>query len=88
MVTDFVPASMQLMVLDRIFIIEGAVTAASALCAHFFICNWPENASFLSTEDYILVRKRIANDAGVARMDDLNAKAIARCVGDWKIWLR
>jgi hypothetical protein len=73
---------------DRIFIIEGLATVAVAIVAFFLIVDWPEDAKFLTAEEKELIAYRLANDgnSGVARMDTLNAPALKRIFGDWKIW--
>ena len=50
--------------------------------------DWPETARFLTSEDRKLIKRRIANDGGIATMDRFDSYAICRCLRDWKIWIR
>ena len=71
-----------------IFIIEGAATALISLCAVFLIVDWPEQCRFLSAEELVILKKRLADDGtGEARMDTLNRHAYKLILKDWKIWL-
>ena len=54
----------------------------------FIMPDWPETARFLTPEDRILIKTRIANDGGIAKMDHFDSYAIRRCLRDWKIWIR
>lgn len=71
-----------------IFIIEGAITAVVSVGAAFLIVDWPEQCKFLSPEELVLLKKRLAADGGdIARMDTLNPYAYKLILSDWKIWL-
>ena len=71
-----------------IFIIEGAISIGLGLICFFTVPSWPSTASFLTEEDRVLLRQRLDDGADVAKMDRMDAKAIKRCLTDWKIWLR
>ncbi|KAL9119320.1 MAG: hypothetical protein Q9187_004129 [Circinaria calcarea] len=71
---------------DRIFIIEGAITAVVAIICYFVMADWPETAKFLIPKDREMIKARISNDGGTGRMDRLDSRAIKRCLSDWKIW--
>ncbi|KAK9464621.1 major facilitator superfamily domain-containing protein [Lipomyces arxii] len=47
-----------------IFIIEGAVTCVLACCLFFLIVDFPEDATFLSHNEQVYVRAKLANDVG------------------------
>ncbi|CAG8954286.1 hypothetical protein HYFRA_00005907 [Hymenoscyphus fraxineus] len=71
-----------------IFIIEGLATIAYAVLAKCFIVDWPEDASFLTAEEKLLLSRRLDEDRGneFARMDRLNKQSFNRIMKDWKIW--
>lgn len=71
-----------------IFIIEGLISVVIGLFCFFTVSDWSDEASFLDTEERQLLKARIFEGASQARMDRLDAKAIKRLLGDWKIWLR
>ena len=70
-----------------IFIIEGIATIVFALGSKFLIVDWPENATFLTTEDRQLLLRRLSEDVSQVRMDRFDAKARRRTFGDWKIYV-
>jgi hypothetical protein len=78
-----------LILVIRIFIIEGLVTIAFSFIAKIAIPNWPETAKFLTVEEKALLVKRLENDggSGPARMDRLDKRALKLIFLDWKIWV-
>ncbi|KAH6654871.1 major facilitator superfamily domain-containing protein [Truncatella angustata] len=71
-----------------IFIIEGATTSFVAIISAFLIVDWPEQCRFLSPEEKVILKRRLADDgAGFARMDTLDRYAYKLIFSDWKIWL-
>lgn len=71
-----------------IFIIEGLISVVIGIFCLFTVPDWPDNATFLNDDERLLLKTRIFEGASQARMDRLDAKAIKRCLKDWKIWLR
>ncbi|TKA77407.1 hypothetical protein B0A49_03489, partial [Cryomyces minteri] len=68
-------------------IIEGSVTAVVAIACKWLVVDWPATATWLTDADRALITRRIARDAGTCRIDRLNAKALRRCLLDWKVWV-
>ena len=67
------------------FIVEGAITAVIAVIGYFWLMDWPDNATFLTPEERVVLLARLRADrTEEARMEKFNAK---RCWGDWKIWI-
>jgi hypothetical protein len=81
--------SEMLILITRIFIIEGLATIAFSFIAKFAIPDWPETARFLTVEEKVLLAKRLENDggSGAARMDRLDKQALMFILKDWKIWV-
>ena len=71
-----------------IFIVEGLITVAIGLISFFIVPDWPEKATFLNDEERKILKERVLDGSSQARMDHLDAKAIKRSLGDWKIWVR
>lgn len=70
-----------------IFLLEGSATCVLAVAAFFIIPDWPQDAKFLNEEEKRILMQRLAEDAGDARMDKLDKKAIRRAFLDIKIYL-
>lgn len=72
-----------------IFIIEGLATITYSAPAKFFIPDWPEQCTFLTSEEKRILQSRMAidNASDEARMDRLDKAAWARILKDWKIWI-
>jgi hypothetical protein len=69
-----------------IFIIEGVVTTTYGVCAKFLVVDWPDAAKFLTDDERALLREKMAQDDGDARMDRLTPLARKRIFLDWKIY--
>lgn len=61
--------------LNRIFIIEGLLTAVVGILARFWVCDWPETAKFLNEEERLLLTSRLHTDSGEAIMNRLDKAA-------------
>ena len=70
-----------------IFIIEGLATVILAMISRYFIVDWPETSSFLTTEERQLLLLRLEKDNQEARMNHLDGPARRRIFTDWKIYL-
>ncbi|KAH8678472.1 major facilitator superfamily domain-containing protein [Xylariales sp. PMI_506] len=71
-----------------IFVIEGLLTVVVGIACFWWVTDWPDKASFMSTADKIVLAEKLAADAGGgARMDTLNKSAWKRILSDWKIWV-
>lgn len=70
-----------------IFIIEGLGTVVLAVIAKFLIPDWPERASFLTSDEQVLAVRRVREDMAGAKMNDFDTKSVRRIFLDWKIWI-
>jgi peptidoglycan/LPS O-acetylase OafA/YrhL len=70
-----------------IFIIEGVATVLLAAASYWIIPDWPETAKFLKADEREMLVRRLAEDAGGARMNKWNQRTSKRIFGDMKIWL-
>jgi hypothetical protein len=76
-----------ILICNRIFIIEGLVTVVVGFISKFWITDWPETAKFLSDSDRALLIARLSEDAGEAVMHRLDKQAARRVFRDPKIYL-
>ncbi|KAK0712025.1 major facilitator superfamily domain-containing protein [Lasiosphaeris hirsuta] len=71
-----------------IFIIEGAITAFIAIFAVFFIVDWPEQNTYLTEAEKVLLKRRLAADGSDdCKMDTLNKFSYKLIFSDYKIWM-
>ncbi|KAH7407991.1 major facilitator superfamily domain-containing protein [Cadophora sp. MPI-SDFR-AT-0126] len=68
-----------------IFIIEGLLTIVVGVIAYFVIVDSPEKAKFVTEEDKVEIRRRIAHDADELA-DDFDMRYVWDALKDWKIW--
>ena len=70
-----------------IFILEGIATCVAAGLAFLVLPDWPQDATFLSEEEKYVLLRRLAEDAGEAKMERLDSKSVRRIFSDPKIYL-
>lgn len=70
-----------------IFILEGIATCLAAGLAFVVLPDWPQDANFLSEEEKHVLLRRLADDAGEAKMERLDSKSVKRIFSDPKIYL-
>jgi hypothetical protein len=75
-----------LLIMYRIFIIEGCLTIAVSIASYFFIVPFPEDSAFLSADDKALLLARLKADSGGGAHDKLQIKQVFTYLRDWKIW--
>jgi hypothetical protein len=73
----------------RLFILEGAISAAVAICTFFILPDWPHSTKWLTDDEKRLAAARIKADAvaaaGKAELGHLQSfKAAWR---DWRCWV-
>lgn len=82
--------------LFRIFILEGIVTTVVAFCAFFTLYDYPETASFLTTEEKAFIAFRLRYDGQdaatdnshrVAQSDHMSWKYVRAAFLDWQVWI-
>lgn len=71
-----------------IFIVEGLISVGIGLLSLFIIPDWPEKATFLNEEERRILKQRVSEGSSQARMDHLDARAMKRSFGDWKVWVK
>ncbi|KAF9255200.1 MFS general substrate transporter [Marasmius fiardii PR-910] len=69
-----------------IFIIEGAITIALGFLAFFYIPDFPDRNTFLSKAQTAFILRRIEQDCGDSRPDEITTRKILHHLGDWTIW--
>jgi hypothetical protein len=75
-----------LLIICRIFIIEGCLTIIISCISWFFIVPFPENCTFFSPKDKALLLARLEADGGDIAHDKLSFKRVFGILQDWKIW--
>ncbi len=70
-----------------IFILEGIATCLAAGVAFVVLPDWPQDATFLSEEERYILLRRLADDAGEAKMERLDSKSVKRIFSDPKLYL-
>ncbi len=70
-----------------IFIIEGSATVVLSAVSYWLVPDWPETAKFLSSYEREMLVRRLAEDAGGAKMSKWSKSTSRRIFGDLKIWL-
>lgn len=69
-----------------IFLIEGLVTVAVALCSYFFVHDLPENAGFLTEEEKRFVIQTLTDDAK-GQATHFSTAAVWQALADWKTYV-
>jgi len=67
-------------------IIEGAITLFLAIVTWFFIPSFPDQNTFLTPKQTDLVLRRIDEDRGDAKPDELTPAKVKKHLSDWKLW--
>jgi cyanate permease len=62
------------------------MTFVVGIVSKFLIVDWPEQATFLTDEERVLLLARLASDQGDAKLDRLDKKATKRIFSDWKVY--
>jgi len=70
-----------------IFIIEGVATVFVGLACWWMVFDWPDTASFLTEEDRIRLRRRLAADNQASTHEEYDKRHIYEALKDWKTWL-
>lgn len=69
-----------------IFIIEGIATVAVGCACWWMVFDWPDTARFLSTDDRIRMRRRLAIDGLRNANEQYDKRHIYAAAKDWKCW--
>ena len=69
-----------------IFIIEGLATMFVGAFCWWMVFDWPDTARFLSPEDRIRVRRRLAQDRQSSTSEDYDKRHVYAALKDWKTW--
>ncbi|KAK8233864.1 major facilitator superfamily domain-containing protein [Phyllosticta capitalensis] len=70
-----------------IFWLEGILTVVVSLVAYFFICNYPDTASFLTPKERKVVVSRLTADSDATADEPFNWAAVVSALRDPKCWL-
>lgn len=70
-----------------IFIIEGLATVLVGCACWWMVFDWPDTARFLTAEDRIRIRRRLAEDKQASTAEEYNKGHIYAGLKDWKTWL-
>lgn len=71
-----------------IFILEGLLTCVIALAAYFLICDFPEQAKWLTEEERIYVHERLRADQGSSANDPpFTFRDVLLVFKDYKVFL-
>lgn len=69
-----------------IFIIEGVATVAVGVVCWWMVFDWPDTARFLSPDDRIRMRRRLAIDGLRNANEQYDKRHIYAAAKDWKCW--
>ncbi|RUO96207.1 major facilitator superfamily domain-containing protein [Jimgerdemannia flammicorona] len=70
-----------------IFILEGLPTVVLAFVTYIYLPDLPETASFLTDDERDLLKRRLAQDAGMAKETHFSWKQFFDAFRDWKVYL-
>ncbi|KAG6920205.1 hypothetical protein DXG01_004974 [Tephrocybe rancida] len=68
-------------------IIEGAITVFFGIIAWFYISEFPDQNTFLDSEQTALVLDRVERDRGDSIPDEMTLRKIISYLLDWKLWV-
>ncbi|KAL9529419.1 hypothetical protein SMMN14_07298 [Sphaerulina musiva] len=69
-----------------IFIIEGLATMAVGAFCWWMVFDWPDTARFLTPDERLRVRRRLAEDKQSSTGEEYDKRHIIAAVKDWKCW--
>ncbi|KAI5362879.1 Putative major facilitator superfamily, MFS transporter superfamily [Septoria linicola] len=69
-----------------IFIIEGLATMAVGAFCWWMVFDWPDTARFLSPQERLRVRRRLAEDKQSSTGEEYDKRHIIAALKDWKCW--
>lgn len=71
-----------------IFIIEGAITIAIAICMYFVVTDFPQSKGnkFLTPKEKEVVRRRVIADRGEFEAEKITWKVLRYTFTRWHMW--
>ena len=66
---------------------EAIITLCVSIIGFFTIVPFPEDAKFLTEDEKALLLRRIEEDGGSVRHDEINLQRVLSMIADWKIWI-
>jgi len=69
-----------------IFIIEGIATMFVGCFCWWMVFNWPDTATFLTPDERLRVRRRLAEDKQSSTGEEYDKRHIFAALKDWKTW--
>ena len=70
-----------------IFILEGLATTCVGFLCWWMVFDWPETARFLTADDRVRIRRRLALNHQASTAEEYDKRHIFTAVKDWKTWL-
>ncbi|PVV04911.1 hypothetical protein BB560_000564 [Smittium megazygosporum] len=72
---------------QRIFFAEGLITLGIGILTFLLMHDYPDTAKFFTSEERILVTRRITVDQGLASKATISRKQTMKAFTDWKIYV-
>jgi sugar phosphate permease len=69
-----------------IFIIEGIATFCVGVVCWWMVFDWPDTARFLTADEWIRIRRRLAEDKQSSTAEEYDKRHIYAALKDWKTW--
>ncbi|RMZ32952.1 hypothetical protein D0859_02904 [Hortaea werneckii] len=69
-----------------IFIIEGLATMFVGCFCWWMVFDWPATARFLTEEDRLRLRRRLAADNQTSTAEEYDKRHVVAALKDWKCW--
>ncbi|KAG6857181.1 hypothetical protein H0H87_008246 [Tephrocybe sp. NHM501043] len=66
---------------------HGAITIFFGIIAWFYISEFPDENTFLTHEQTVLVLARVERDRGDSIPDEMTGRKLTRHLLDWKLWV-
>jgi sugar phosphate permease len=79
-------AALQLLMFDRIFIIEGLFSVVFSIFAFFIIPGFPKEGAFLTVEEREYLLQRLKVERGHEKIT-IHTIKWRKILFDWKVWL-
>jgi hypothetical protein len=75
------------LLLSPVQIIEGALTIVFGCVSWMFLPEFPDNNTFLTSEETEFILERIEKDRGDSLPDAITLRKVFEHLSDWKIWI-
>ena len=68
-------------------IVEGAITIGLGVVAWFFLPSFPDQNTFLTQEETLIILERVEKDRGDSVPDALTKEKLFNHLLDWRLWV-